>query len=345
MAEAGKEITADSQVARIFEWRRGFNTIHLIDLGTHLGLFRALAQSAGLTGTELAGQLGLHAPYVEVWCKTAYGLEILDADAAEKYRLAPHFDAILASPTHPRYLGGYVRLGTEVAAEDFRRCREAFKSGKAKPFQGRGDHFNQAIAESTQGLQVVTAKKILPGLTDLAGRLSAGGAILEIGCGTGNFLLQAAKAFPGARFAGVDIDDESLAKARDKIQQAGLAGRITLHREKVNDAAGAFDAVVMIEVLHEIAPGIRPAVVGAVARTLKAGGWMVIIDETYPSTLEEARRPEFRFPLQTGFEELIWGNVIPTREEQEKLLRDAGLKGAINRELIGEGFTVLTVRR
>jgi hypothetical protein len=33
--------------------------------------------------------------------------------------------------------------------------------------------------------------------------------------------------------------------------------------------------------------------------------------------------------------------VIPTREEQEKLLRDAGLKGAINRELIGEGIRVL----
>jgi hypothetical protein len=101
----------------------------------------------------------------------------------------------------------------------------------------------------------------------------------------------------------------------------------------------------MIEVLHEIAPEIRSVVVGAAARTLKAGGWMVIIDETYPTTLDEARRPEFRFPLQTGFEELIWGNVIPTREEQEKLLRDAGLKGAINRELIGEGFTVLTIQR
>ena len=345
MAEAGRDISADEQVARIFEWRRGFNTIHLIDLGVHLGLFRALAQTPGLSGVELAARLALHAPYVEVWCKTAYGLEILDADAAGKYRLAPHFDAILASPSHPRYLGGYVRLGTEVAAEDFRRCREAFKSGTVKPFQGRGEHFNQAIAESTQGLQIVTAKKILPGLAGLSERLAAGGAILEIGCGTGNFLLQAAKAFPGARLAGVDIDDESLAHARDKVQQAGLGKRISVHKEKVDDAAGAFDAVVMIEVLHEIAPQIRPAVVGAAARTLRPGGWMVIIDETYPSKLDEARRPEFRFPLQTAFEELIWGNVIPTREEQEQLLRDAGLKGPINRELIGEGFTVLTVQR
>ena len=345
MAEAVTGRTADEQVARIFEWRRGFNTIHLIDLGVHLGLFRALAGRPGQGAADLAVHLNLHAPYVEVWCKTAYGLELLDADDAGRYRLAPHMDAILASPTHPRYLGGYVRLGTEVAAEDFRRCRDAFRSGTVKPFQGRGDHFNQAIAESTHGLQIVTAKKILPALAALADRLNAGGALLEIGCGTGNFLLQAAKAFPQARLAGVDIDDESLAIAREKVRNARLESRISVHKEKVDEATGAFDAVVMIEVLHEIAPGIRPAVVGAAARTLKAGGWMVIIDETYPSTLAEARQPAFRFPLQTGFEELVWGNVIPTREEQENLLREAGLRGAIGRELIGEGFTVLTVQR
>src|SRR5258708_22442937 len=101
MAEAGSQITADSQVARIFEWRRGFNTIHLIDLGVHLGLFHALAQTPGLTGAELAGQLGLHAPYVEVWCKTAYGLEILDADSAGKYRLRPYFASLFPPPPPP----------------------------------------------------------------------------------------------------------------------------------------------------------------------------------------------------------------------------------------------------
>src|SRR3954452_14256783 len=102
MAETVKETSADAQVARIFEWRRGFNAIHLIDLGTHLGLFRTLAQTPGLTGSELAAKLNLHAPYVEIWCKTAYGLEMLDADEQGKYRLPPHCDSILVGPAHPR---------------------------------------------------------------------------------------------------------------------------------------------------------------------------------------------------------------------------------------------------
>ena len=347
MTDPNNNITADSQVARIFEWRRGFNTIHLIDLGIKLGLIKALADAPGSSAQDLAGKLGLHAPYVETWCRTAYGMEILDADELGRWRLAPFFDVILASPTHPRYLGGYVRLGTEVAADDFQRLVEAFRGGATKPFQGRGESFAQAIGESTWGLQVITAKKLLPELPDLAPRLQAGGAILEIGCGTGNLLMQLAKAFSAARCVGVDIDDESLRIAREKIQRAGAQARVEARHGTVTAATqpGTFDAVVMVEVLHEIAPHIRPQVVKEAAAAMKPGGWMLIVDETYPSTLEEMRKPEFKFPLMTGFEELFWGNVLPTREEQDRLLRDAGLTGPVQRSIIGEGFTVLSTQK
>ncbi len=339
------DITADTQVARIFEWRRGFNTIYLIHLGVQLGLFEALAKSPGATATQLAKQLGLQQRYVERWCMTAYGMELLDAEGGG-YKLAPFFDVILAAPSHPRYLGGYVRLGAEFAAPDFMHCLEAFKTGKDVPFQGRGDAFNLAIASSTWGLQVITAKKILPGLAGLTDRLAAGGSILEVGCGTGNLLVQIAKAFPSARVVGVDIDAASVATARKRIADANLADRVEARHGSLTDLpAGSFDAAVMVEVLHEIGQPIRPAVVKDTARVLNAGGWMVIVDETYPSTLEEARKPEFRFPLHTGFEELLWGNVIPTREEQESLLKNAGLTGAIDRSLIGEGFTVLATQK
>jgi SAM-dependent methyltransferase len=345
--DQSKEITADTQVARIFEWRRGFNTIHLIDLGIKLGLVKALAEAPGSSAQDLSGKLGLHAPYVETWCRTAYGMEILDGDEAGRWRLAPFFDVILASSAHPRYLGGYVRLGTEVAADDFERLVTAFKGGAVKPFQGRGESFAQAIAESTWGLQVITAKKLLPELPGLATRLQTGGAILEIGCGTGNLLMLLAKSFPAAQCVGVDIDNESLDIARGKIQAAASGDRVQARQGTVAAATqpGTFDAAVMVEVLHEIAPHIRPQVVQESAAALKSGGWMLIVDETYPSTLEEMRKPEFKFPLMTGFEELYWGNVLPTREEQEKLLRDAGLTGPIQRTIIGEGFTVLAVQK
>lgn len=342
---AQNDITADSQVARIFEWRRGFNTIYLIHLGVQLGMFKALVESPGMTAGELASRLGLQERYVDRWCMTAYGMELLDAEGAG-YKLAPFFDVILAAPSHPRYLGGYVQLGAQFAGPDFMHCLEAFKTANDVPFQGRGDAFNLAIASSTWGLQVITAKKILPGLPGLNERLSAGGSILEVGCGTGNLLVQIAKSFPSARVVGIDIDADSIAMARKRIGDAKLGDRVEARHGSLADLpAGSFDAAVMVEVLHEIGQEIRPAVVRDAARALQSGGWMVIVDETYPSNHDEARKPEFKFPLHTGFEELLWGNVIPTREEQERLLHAAGLTGAVDRSLIGEGFTVLATQK
>ena len=347
MSQTEASITPEEQVSRIFAWRRGFNATHLIDIGIRLGLFRAFAQTPGASAGEVARRLGLHLPYVRTWCVTAYGFELLEAGDEEHFSLAPHIDQVLAMPSHSRYMGGYVRLGTEFASEDFRRCEEAFRTGETLPYQGRSEAFARVVAEATAGLQVLCARKLLPELPDLKPRLDAGGTILEVGCGTGTHLLRLAKSFPGARCVGVDIDPTGTAIARASIREAGLDLRVTVLEGDVAEVVqpASCTCVVMIEVLHEIAPHLRPHVLGACSRALDAGGWLLIVDETYPTTLAQARVPEFRFPLQTGFEELLWGNVLPTREEQESLLHDAGFSGGIRREMIGEGFTVLAARK
>jgi SAM-dependent methyltransferase len=338
--------TPDSQMARIFEWRAGFNGLHLLDIGVRLGLFRALADSPGVQAEELADRLGLQRQHVRVWCQTAYGMEVLDADEAGGFRLAPYYDQILANPSHPRYLGAYLRLGTEVGAEDFRSAPELYRTGGTVPFQGRGAHFAETVAESTKGLQVMVMKMLLPEVAGLADTLQAGGSVLEVGCGAGTLLIALARQFPQARFTGVEIDPDGAAAAQVRIRDAGVADRVTVRQGAVQDAVapGTFDLCLMVQVLHEIAADIRPDVVKAAAGALKPGGWMVILDETYPSTLAEMRDPAFHTSLQTAFFELTWGNVIPTREEQEKLLRDAGFKGPIGRKLVNNSFTVLTAQ-
>ena len=57
---------------------------------------------------------------------------------AESVAIAEYLAESFPFPGHPRYMGGYVRLGTEFATEDFRRCVSAFRSGEKVPFQGRG---------------------------------------------------------------------------------------------------------------------------------------------------------------------------------------------------------------
>ncbi|WP_375198135.1 class I SAM-dependent methyltransferase [Sphingobium sp.] len=68
-----------------------------------------------------------------------------------------------------------------------------------------------------------------------------GGAVLEIGCGTGRNLVAAGKAWPEARLYGVDISEAMLETARKAVARAGMADRVVLAQ---GDAC-AFDAAAL----------------------------------------------------------------------------------------------------
>jgi len=76
----------------------------------------------------------------------------------------------------------------------------------------------------------VTRKFYLLGRDQLIAALdpSAGGAVLEVGCGTGRNLILAARRYPEARFFGLDVSGEMLATAGVNIMRAGLEKRIAL---------------------------------------------------------------------------------------------------------------------
>jgi S-adenosylmethionine-diacylgycerolhomoserine-N-methlytransferase len=65
--------------------------------------------------------------------------------------------------------------------------------------------------------------------------LEPGDAALEVGCGTGRNLIVAARRWPQARFYGLDISEQMLATAREKIAAAGLSDRITLAQADATD--------------------------------------------------------------------------------------------------------------
>jgi S-adenosylmethionine-diacylgycerolhomoserine-N-methlytransferase len=55
-----------------------------------------------------------------------------------------------------------------------------------------------------------------------------GASVLEIGCGTGRNLVQAARRYPQASFFGIDISREMLETAGKAVVRAGLQGRVRL---------------------------------------------------------------------------------------------------------------------
>lgn len=341
------EVTPREQLSRISRYLRGYQATHMIRLGVELGLFQRIAEAPhGILPQELASALGLHTPYVESWCRSAYALELLEVSEDGRVRLAPFYDAILVNRTSPWYLAPSVKVATDVSADDYRRYAQAFRDGSTRSFQGRGRAFSRLIAETSAGLQRAFVKSVLPGIAEVQTRLEAGARVLDVGCGCGGLLVAMASAYPRCHAVGVDIDRAGIAAARKAVREAKLGRRVKIQglEGPALPFASEFDLAMIFLVLHEIHAAIRPQVVAGVGKALRPGGYCVILDETYPSTWADLRNPDYARPVTTAFAELGWGNEVPTKEEQQRLLGKAGLT-EVSRSLFGDGFTVLVARK
>ena len=97
----------------------------------------------------------------------------------------------------------------------------------------------------------------------------AGKAVLDLGCG-GGFMAEALAA-RGAIVTGIDPAAEAIAAARSHAQAGGLDIRYDVGvGEALPHDAGAFDAVVCVDVLEHVADLRR--VLAEVARVLRPGG-------------------------------------------------------------------------
>jgi S-adenosylmethionine-diacylgycerolhomoserine-N-methlytransferase len=110
-----------------------------------------------------------------------------------------------------------------------------------------------------------------------------GANVLEIGCGTGRNLVQAARLYPDARFFGIDVSTEMLTSAISAISRRGMTGRIrvahgdgTAFDPQILFGVPSFDHV-MISYSLSMIPDWR-SVLHAAARRLTRGGRLHVVD-------------------------------------------------------------------
>ena len=110
--------------------------------------------------------------------------------------------------------------------------------------------------------------------------LATGQRVLEIGCGTGNLSLRAARTQPGVDVLGTDPDPLALARAERKIR-AGQSIRFErAYAQELPYADGAFDRVLSSLMLHHLDDDAKTATLAEVARVLRPGGSVHIADFT-----------------------------------------------------------------
>lgn len=102
--------------------------------------------------------------------------------------------------------------------------------------------------------------------------------VLEIGCGTGNVILQAKRAYPGAEFVGCDPDPRALARAQRKAQEFSGIRFDQGYAQQLPYPDGEFDRVLSSMMLHHLPEDVKAGAAAEVFRVLRPGGRLHVVD-------------------------------------------------------------------
>ena len=149
--------------------------------------------------------------------------------------------------------------------------------------------------------------------------LRPGQQVLEIGCGTGNLLLEAAGT-AGVTAIGLDPDRGALARAGRKARRRGVTVRLDHgFADDLPYPDGSIDVVLSAFMLHHLPAGEREQAMREVYRVLRAGGELHLVDiggHVHPADGWVAHRARGNAILRDNFDESI-----------PDLLRRAGFDG------------------
>jgi SAM-dependent methyltransferase len=322
-----KEITFESQAARIEKFYHGFTATHLIHIGDKLGIFEVLNDNKkGVTSSELASKLGLHEPYLKIWCQTALYLEILDYDEGGRFKFQLFMNEILGDKANFRNILGRFNSLVNVTGERFKESIVHYKTGKA--LEGYSPQHSEIVAEATKSFHTylnVYFKK-LPSTNPIKQMLEKGINFLDIGCGNGRLIIQLAALFTNSRFTGVEPSLYGINVATKNIEQLGLKDRVfveNLGGEELQYKE-EFEVACMTVVFHEINPKIRFKALENIYNALKKGGRLIIFDFSYPERFDDFKNPDYGSVIIHQFNETSLGAVFLTLTEQNEMFAKVG---------------------
>jgi ubiquinone/menaquinone biosynthesis C-methylase UbiE len=137
------------------------------------------------------------------------------------------------------------------------------------------------------GTADVMRRQVIAPLASLAREQSQPLHVLDVACGTGRTLAQIHRALPNARLCAVDLSPFYLQLARETVGRAAHARFVPANAESLPFADASFDAVVSVFLFHELPRASRRKVWAELARVVRPGGRVVVLDSVQRSDASE----------------------------------------------------------
>jgi SAM-dependent methyltransferase len=246
-------------------------------LGHRLGWYASLDAHGPATPDELASRTETDARYAREWLEQQAVTGILAVDGG-RFSMPEGHAAVLVDAVDLNHMAPLARM---VAAA-FARLPdlvEAYRSGAGIGWEAYGADMREGQAAFNRpAFTHLLGDQWLPGVADVHARLQGSGArMADIGCGEGWSTVALAKAYPHARFVGVDLDAPSIEAARRHAAEAGVGERVEFLHADAAALDGPFDAAIIIEAVHDMANPVP--VLASVRAALAEDGSLIVVDE------------------------------------------------------------------
>jgi ubiquinone/menaquinone biosynthesis C-methylase UbiE len=228
----------------------------MTNLGHKLGLYRTMAEGGPITSFELARRTGTNERSVREWLngQVAGGYVRFDGNTHE-YILPPEHAFVLANAESPAFLPPAFDVAASLWRDE-EQILNAFRSGNG---MGWHEHdcrlFTATESFFRNGYRAHLTQAWIPSLGGVEERLTKGGRVADVGCGHGASAIIMAQAFPKSKFVGIDYHESSIAVARERAKQAGVADRVRFEVATPKVLASSeekFDLVCFMDSLHDM---------------------------------------------------------------------------------------------
>ncbi|MBL8343515.1 MAG: methyltransferase domain-containing protein [Rubrivivax sp.] len=262
-------------------------------IGEELGLYRAMADSEPVTPAQLARKTGCHERLVREWLSGQAAAGYIEHKEGA-FRLPPEQALALAVEDSPVFMAG----GTSAIAAMFLDKDKIVAAMRGNGAIAWGDHhpclFKGVERFFRPGYRAHLVAEWLPALEGVVPKLEAGAKVADVGCGHGASTVIMAQAYPKSRFHGFDYHEPSIATARQRAEEGGVADRARFATATAKGYAERdFDLICFFDCLHDLGDPVGAA--RHALQALKPGGSVLLVEPNAGDSLDENINPVGRF--------------------------------------------------